>query len=166
MKELLSHGARAGRSGRYGETTIEGSFHVYGVPSVEDNRAYHADTDFLQRKDKLLVRQYRLLSGRRVDFFYKDFANNLNVPIECKQQMNSGTTDEKLAYTIDQLAACGFHYFWLVLGGGGFNPAVTAFIETKVRKINQLGKVKGRIIHNAGNLLQKAIERLVERNEP
>jgi hypothetical protein len=164
--DLPSQGARAVRSGRYGETVIEAGFGAYGVRAVNDNREFHYEGEFWERKEKLLIRQHRLENGRIIDFLYKNFAIKQVVPIECKQQMDSGTTDEKLSYTIDQLEACAHPAFWLVLSGGGFNPGVVKFIEAKIKKLNTKGRVKGRLIFNEGSFLQRAIERLVERNEP
>lgn len=164
--DIPLQGARAVRSGRYGEIVIEAGFSAYGVRPVNDNREFHYEGELWERKDKFLIRQHRLKSGRTVDFLYKNFAIKQTVPIECKQQMDSGTTDEKLSYTVDQLEVCGHPAFWLVLSGGGFNPAVVKFIDAKIKQINLKGKVRGRLIFNEKSLLQRAIERLVERSEP
>jgi hypothetical protein len=164
--DLPSQGARAVRSGRYGETIIEAGFRAYGVRGVNDNREFHYEGQLWERKDKLLIRQHKLTSGKIIDFLYKNFAIKQMVAIECKQQMGSGTTDEKLSFTIDQLEGCGHAAFWLVLSGGGFNPDVVKIIEAKIKKLNEKGRVKGRLIFNEKSLLQRAIERLVEQNEP
>jgi hypothetical protein len=164
--DLLSQGARAVRSGRFGELAIEAGFKAYGVRAVNDNREFHFEGDFWQRKDKFLIRQHQLATGRIVDFLYKNFAIGQTMPIECKQQMGGGTTDEKLAYTVDQLEACGHAAFWLVLSGTGFNPDVVKSIDAKIKAINAKGRIKGRLVHNEFSLMQRAVERLVERNEP
>lgn len=164
--DLPSQGARAVRSGRYGELAIEAGFKAFGVRAVNDNREFHYEGEFWERKEKLLIRQHQLPNGSVIDFLYKNFATKLTVPIECKQQMDSGTTDQKLSYTVDELEDCGHPAFWLVLSGGGFNPKVVKVIEAKIKKLNAKGKVKGRLVYDERSLLQRAIERLVERNEP
>ena len=164
--DLPSQGARAVRSGRYGELAIEAAFKAYGVRAVNDNLEFHYEGEFWERKEKLLIRQHRLATGRIVDFLYKNFAIKQTVAIECKQQMGGGTTDEKLAYTVDQLEACGHPAFWLVLSGPGFNPDVITSIDRKIKAINAKARIKGRLVHNEFSLMQRAIERLVERNEP
>jgi hypothetical protein len=164
--DLPLQGARASRSGRYGEFAIEAGFKAYAVRAVNDNLEFHYEGNLWERKDKLLIRQHKLHSGRIVDFLYKNFATGLTVPIECKNQKESGTTDEKLSYSVDQLEECGHPAFWLVLSGGGFNPDVVKFVEAKIKKLNGKGRVKGCVIYNEQSLMQRAIERLVERNEP
>ena len=164
--DLPSQGARASRSGNFGQSSIEAGFKTYGVRAVNDNLEFHYDCDLWERKERLLIRQHKLASGWTIDFLYKNFAIKQAVPIECKNQMGSGTTDEKLAYTVDKLEVCGYPFFWLVLSGGGFNPDVVKAIDKKIKKLNTKGMVKGRLVYDERSLLQRAIERLVERNEP
>jgi len=164
--DLPSQGARAVRSGSFGQSSIESGFKIYGVPTVNDNLEFHYDCDFWERKEKLLIRQHTLASGWTIDFLYKNFAIKQTLPIEVKNQMGSGTADEKLAYTVDRLEASGYPVFWLVLSGGGFNPAVVKDADKKIKKLNAKGMVKGRLVYDEKSLLQRAIERLVERNEP
>jgi hypothetical protein len=99
----LVQGARAVRSGRFGEVTLEAGFSAYGVKIVNDDHVYHTgDGGLWARKDLVLVRQYPV-GNIKLDFMYRDFARDISLPIECKQQMGGGTTDQKLAYAVDVL---------------------------------------------------------------
>jgi len=160
--ELPLQGGRAVRSGRFGEATLEAGFGAYGVKIVNDDHVYHgADGGMWARRDQLLIRQYQ--GSYTIDFVYRDYSRDIVLPIECKQQMGSGTADHKLAYAVDLLVRSGFKSFWLVLSGGGFNPAVTKAIDDKIR--NLPSGVNGRLIFNEGPFLQRAIEKLVERGK-
>lgn len=158
--DFITQGAKAVRSGRYGEFAIEAAFRAYKVPTVDDNPEFHHGADFWDRKEKLLIRQHSLPNGRIVDFLYKDFNAKLAFPIECKQQMGRGTTDEKLAYTVDMLARSGFGIFWLIISGGGFTPRVIQEIDAKINHLNKTTNIKGRLVHNQGPFLQRAVEKL------
>lgn len=161
--EIPLQGARAVRSGRFGELSLEAGFGAYGAKIVTDDPVYHhKGGDLWARRDLILVRQYRMSDGSKLDYVFRDYRRNFVLAIEHKQQMGGGTTDEKLSYAVDRLTKYGLP-FWLVLSGGGFNPKVTATIEKKVR---QLESVRGRLIFNEGPFLQRAIERLVECGEP
>jgi len=171
---LPSQAERAGRSGMVGESLLEAIFNSFGIRIVNDNPEYHMyfanGADFFPRKERMLIRKHQVL-GQRIDFLYKDFATGLSLPIECINQMGSGTTDQKLSFTIEELLKICSHKkfpaFWLVLTGDGFSPRVTQAMNTKVAKLNRnQNEVRGRIIFNAGTLLQRAIERLIEQNDP
>jgi hypothetical protein len=157
-----TQGAKAVRSGRYGELALEAAFSAHKVKAYDDNPGFHNDTQLWSRKDKILVRQYVLDSGRIVDFVYKDFYRSISLPIECKQQMGNGTTDEKLSYTVKGLVRSGYGVFWLVLSGGGFRPRV---IEDIRKEIMFLKDISGRLIFNEGPFLQRAVEKLVDLGE-
>jgi hypothetical protein len=159
----LLQGARAVRSGRFGELGLEAGFAAYGAKIVMDNPVYHnKGGELWARSDLILVCQYRMFDGSRLDYVFRDYRRDFVLAIEHKQQMGSGTTDEKLSYAVDRLAKYELP-FWLVLSGGGFNPKVTATIEKKVK---QLESVRGRVVFNQGHFLQRAIEKLIECGEP
>jgi hypothetical protein len=164
-----TQGARAGTSGQSLEAIVEALFSVRKVRAVNDNREYHYEKDIFERKDKLLIRQ-PLINGWRVDFLYKNFRNHLVVPIECKQQLGGGTTDEKLAHTVDKLIACAKALncsgYWLVLGGGGFSHKMIHVIQNKIKETNGSRRLAGRCIFSDGPFLQRAIDALVEKNLP
>lgn len=161
--EIPLQGARAVRSGRFGEVVLEAGFGAYGAKVVNDDRVYHHKAGELwARSDLILIRQYRMPDGNRLDYVFRDYRRDLVLAIEHKQQMGTGTTDEKLSYAIDRLAKYDMP-FWLVLSGGGFNPKVTATIE---KKIQHLDTVRGRLVFNQGHFLQRAIEKLIECGEP
>lgn len=161
--EILLQGARAVRSGRFGELSLEAGFAAYGAKVVPDNPVYHHRAGELwARRDLILICQYRMPDGDKLDYMFRDYRRDFVLAIEHKQQMGSGTTDEKLSYAVDRLAKHQLP-FWLVLSGGGFNPKVTAAIE---KKVNQLESVRGRVVFNQGYFLQRAIENLIERGEP
>jgi hypothetical protein len=156
-------GARAVRSGRFGEFGLEAGFGAYGAKIVMDDPVYHhKGGELWVRSDLILIRQYRMPDGSRLDYVFRDYRRDFVLAIEHKQQMGSGTTDEKLSYAVDRLAKYDLP-FWLVLSGGGFNSKVTVIIEKKIR---QLDSVRGRLVFNQGHLLQRAIEKLIERGEP
>lgn len=159
-----SQGARAGHSGRSLEWMVEACFAARKVRPVNDNPEYHYENDIFGRKEKLLIRQVRL-NGWRVDYLYKNFRTGLRVPIECRQQLGSGTTDEKLPHMVDKLVACNCPGFWLVIGGGGFSPKIVHTVQNKIADINKRLKVCGHLVFNEGPFLQRAVEKLVERGE-
>ena len=161
--EIPLQGARAVRSGLFGEMALEAGFKAYGAKLVNDDPVYHHKAGELwARSDLILIRQYRMPDGCRLDYVFRDYRRDLVLAIEHKQQMGSGTTDEKLSYAVDRMARYELP-FWLVLSGGGFNPKVTLTIE---KKIQQLASVRGRLVFNDGPFLQRAIEKLVECGEP
>lgn len=164
QSEIPLQGARAVRSGRFGELSLEAGFEAYGAKIVNDDPVYHRNRggELWARRDRILIRQYRMPDGgANLDYLYRDYPRDLLLAIEHKQQMGTGTADEKLSYAIDRLVKCDLP-FWLILSGGGFNSKVTAAIEKKIR---QLESVRGRLVFNQGHFLQRAIERLVERGE-
>ena len=156
-------GARAVRSGRFGELSLEAGFEAYGAKIVNDDPVYHHKAGELwARRDLILIRQYRMPDGCRLDYVFRDYRNDLVLAIEHKQQMGLGTTDQKLSFTVDQLSKYELP-FWLVLSGGGFNSKVIANIDNKIRRLET---VRGRLVFNQGPFLQRAIEKLVECGEP
>lgn len=160
----ISQGARAGQSGTSLEGIVETIFAVRGVRAVKDNPEYHCENDIFGRKDKFLVRQV-CLKGWRVDFLYIDFKRKLRVPIECKQQLTRGTTDEKLPHTVNKLVKCGCDGFWLVVGGGGHSRKMIATVSHLIAEVSQRHKIRGHLVFNEGPFLQRAVDRLVERGE-
>ncbi len=163
---MISHGARSVRSGQYGEAIITAAFEVHDVKAVTDNEGYHNEPQLWARKGKILICQHKMQSGRVVDFLYKDFDRDLTLAIEHKQQMGNGTTDEKLAYTADSLATSEYGLYWIILSGGGFSPKVIRVIEKKIRKYNDTTNTRGRLVHNQGPFLQRAIEQLIDQGNP
>jgi hypothetical protein len=161
---LPSQGARAGHSGLSLEMMVEATFSARKVRPVNNNPEFHYESDIFGRKDRILIRQV-LLNGWRVDFLYKNFKTGLKVPIECRQQLGSGTTDEKLPHMIDKLVACNCPGFWLVLGGGGFSPKMVDAVQKKISEMNERHKIRGRLVFNEGPFLQRAVEQLIERDE-
>jgi hypothetical protein len=162
---ILSQGAKSVQSGQYGEVGIDAAFRPFRVLTVDDNPEFHNELQLFPRKERILIRQHKLLSnGATVDFLYKDFSIGLTFPIECKHQAGPGTTDEKLAFTLEVLASCGYNNFWLVLKGHGFRERILRHMEKKVRKINEAFNLSGRIIYE--ELLYREIEQLVERGKP
>jgi len=162
--EVPLQGARAVRSGRFGEKSLEAGFEAYGVKIVNDDPVYHRDKggDLWTRRDQILIRQYRMPDGgANLDYLYRDYLRDLVLAIEHKQQMGTGTADEKLSYAIDRLVKCNLP-FWLILSGGGFNSKVTAVIDKKIRLLES---VRGRLLFNQAHFLQRAIEKLIERGE-
>jgi hypothetical protein len=139
---------------------VENMFALYGVQAVADNPEYHMATMF-PFNYPLLIRQHRLRNGKPVTFLYKA-PSGLMLPISCRHQMVSGTTDEKLIHEVDMLAASGHNGFWLVLSGGKFRKTMTNRVD---RKIRALQGVKGRILINHEAMLKPAIEALVERGD-
>lgn len=159
-----SQGARAVRSGSFGELTLEAAFRAYGVNIANDHPEFHYKTDIFGRTDKILIRQFLLLPGHRVDYFYRDFASDLTLAIECRNQMGSGTTDEKLHFTVNRLVEARSPY-WLIVSGGAFRPMVIKATEALIADSNKRTNVPGRMIFNAAHFLQRAVERLIERGE-
>jgi hypothetical protein len=166
-EEGPSQGARAGQSGTSLERIVEAVFSARKVRPCDYNSSFDYGPeyqDMWKRKDKLLVRQVRI-KGWKVDFLYIDFRRDLRVPIECKQQLGGGTTDEKLPHVVDKLVGCGCVGFWLVLGGGGFSPKMVHVVQNKIEKLSGQHKMRGHLVFNEGPFLQRAVERLVERGE-
>jgi hypothetical protein len=166
-EHVPSQGARAGQSGTSLEGIVEAVFAARKVRVVEYNREYDYGQEYQDmwgRKDRLLARQSRIKDWK-VDFLYIDFRRNLRVPIECKQQLGSGTTDEKLPHVVDKLIGCGCQGFWLVLGGGGFSKAMVDIVQKKISSLSTIHKMRGHLVFNEGPFLQRAVERLVERGE-
>lgn len=164
--KIPSQGARAGQSGTSLEGIVEAVFAARKVRAVKfDPELFYGPEyqDMWKRKDRLLVRQ-TLIKGWKIDFCYIDFNRNLYVPIECKQQLGSGTTDEKLTHVVKKLANCGHAAFWLVLGGGGFSPKMIYSVQNDISKLAHQ-KIRGHLVFNEGPFLQRAVERLVERGE-
>ena len=161
--EILLQGARAVRSGVFGEKMLEAAFETYGAKIVKDHLIYHhlKEGELWARRDRILVRQYQMSDGGKIDYLYRDYRRDLVLAIEHKNQMDNGTTDEKLSWAVDRMVQYGLP-FWLVLSGDGFHLKVTATIE---KKIKQLESVHARLIFNKGPFLQRAIERLVECGE-
>lgn len=159
-----SQGARAVRSGSFGELTLEAAFKAYGINIANDHPEFHYETDIFDRKDKILIRQFQIGANYRVDYLYRNFENDLRLAIECRNQMGSGTTDEKLHFVVNRLVETQLPY-WLLISGGAFRPMVTMATEKLIAQHNQRTNVPGRLIYNQAHYLQRAIERLVERNE-
>lgn len=160
-----TQGAAAGRSGNSFELMIEGMFGSCRVKAVNDNPEFHYEPQLYPRTDKLLIRKVAV-NGWTVDFEFKDFKRALKVPIEAKQQLGSGSTDEKLAHTIDLLikAAQRFDtpFYWLALGGQGWGKKMMQTVQNKINDTNARHKLKGRVLFNETNL-QRAIHALVDR---
>jgi hypothetical protein len=167
--EMPSQGAQASISGTSFELEVDAKFTARKVRVVDDNREFHYEKDIFGRRDKLLIRQV-LIAGVKVDRLFKDFARKLTLPIQCKQQWRGGTTDEKLAYTIDVLIkqaqdknAPGY---WLLLNGDGFNPKITQQMSNKIIETNNRYKLKGRMLYALNvHVLAKAIDELVYRGD-
>lgn len=165
--EEPSQGARAGQSGASLEGIVEAVFAARKVRTVKYNPEYDYGPEYQDmwgRKDKLLIRQVRI-KGWKVDFLYVNFRTNLRVPIECKQQLGGGTTDEKLPHVVDKLVTCNCAGFWLVLGGGGFSKKMVHTVQNKIAALSAKHKMRGHLVFNDGPFLQRAVERLVERGE-
>ena len=165
--EPPSQGARAGQSGTSLEGIVEAVFAARKVRSCVYNREFDYGPEYQDmwgRKDRLLVRQV-YLNGWKVDYLYIDFRRNLRIPIECKQQLGSGTTDEKLPHCVDKLVGCRCSGFWLVLGGGGFSKLMVDVVQKKIADLSAVHKMVGRLVFNEGPFLQRSVERLVERGE-
>jgi PD-(D/E)XK nuclease superfamily protein len=161
---LPSQGARAVRSGKFGQLALEMAFKAYGVNATFDHPEFHYETDIFGRRDRILIREFEIKPGFRVDYVFRNFATGLTLAIECKNQMGKGTTDEKLHYTVNRLVSSHLPY-WLIVSGGAFRPAVTAETQKFIEAQNQRTNVPGRMIFNAAHYLQRAVERLIERNE-
>jgi hypothetical protein len=154
-----SQGAKAVRSGVYGEAKLLAAFAAFKIKAIDDQPSYH-DSQLWPRKGKLLLRQSKQVTGRFVDYLYKDYDRHLSVAMECKNQEGWGTTDEKLSYTIDMLIVAE-HPFWLILSGNGWNPTVIKFMEAKIKAAAI--ERPSRLIWD--HFLYRAVERLVERGE-
>lgn len=159
-----SQGARAVRSGTFGELTLEAAFKAYNVRATNDHPEFHYETDIWGRTERLLIRQFQISAGYRVDYLYRDFETGFRLAIECKNQMGPGTTDEKLFATVLGLVEVQVPY-WLILSGGSFRPTVTGKVAKFIEKQNNQTNTRGRLIFNAAHYLQRAVERLIERNE-
>lgn len=159
-----SQGARAVRSGTFGELTLEAAFKAYNVRATNDHPEFHYETDIWGRTERLLIRQFQIQAGYRIDYLYRNFETDVRLAIECKNQIGPGTTDEKLISTVQSLVETNLPY-WLILSGGAFRPAVTKKVAKFIAENNQRTNVPGRLIFNAAHYLQRAVERLIERNE-
>ena len=164
LDPILVHGARAVRAGLVGEVITRSIFESYRVKVVKDNRVFHNPGGdlWIPAHNQILIPQYAHRSDLKFDYMYINFKRNIYLPIECKNQMSAGTTDQKLADLIDILGQCDFPAFWIILTGGGFNPKVTKRMYDKVRALKN---IRGKLIFNEGALLVRAIERLVEHGE-
>ena len=65
---------------------------------------------------------------RRVDLFVLDRTANRALSIECKYQGTHGTTDEKIPYTLQDIAAMRMAAC-LVYAGDGWSPGVRHLLE-------------------------------------
>lgn len=166
--ETPSQGAQAGRSGHSLELIVEALFKARGVRAVNDNPEFHHEKQLWQRNEKFLIRQVRL-HGRIVDFLYKDFGRGVKLPIECKQQLGTGTTEEKLAYTVNKLIKITkgerSSGYWLVLNGGGFSKKVVQDIHNEISESNRRERIFGRLIFNEGPIFQRAVDDLVNKGK-
>jgi hypothetical protein len=159
-----SQGARAVRSGSFGELALEAAFKAHGVPIANDHPEFHYDTDIFGRKDKILIRQFQINPNYRIDYLFRNFEIDLRLAVECRNQMGSGTTDEKLHFVVNRLVGTQMPY-WLILSGGAFRSMVTVETEKLIAEQNQRTNVPGRLIFNAAHYLQRAVERLIDRNQ-
>lgn len=163
--ELLpTQGARAGRSGRTTERMFEACFEGR-VRVVNDNPEFHGP-DLWDRKDKLLIRQVR--NGRyKMDWLFKNFRADISLPIEMKGQQGSGSTDEKLSYTVNKLIgaakALNCKGYWLILNGRGFNFDVVQNIQTQINASNLRDKLRGSMF--VFDIVQRRVDALIERGE-
>ena len=163
--ELLpTQGARAVRSGHIGEHVFDALFKAHGVRSVKDNREYHTEQYLWERNDKILVQQWELENGKKLDRMYIDFPRCIRLPIEIKNQMGNGTTDEKLLFTLQRLASVpGTKFGWLILGGFGFSEAA---IKAVYDRVHELGRDRKFIVEifaaEDASRLQKAVGKLVD----
>lgn len=159
-----TQGAKAVRSGRYLEMAVEGRFKAYGVRASDYHVELSYDGDMWDRKDQLLIRQYKLPDRRVVDFMYRDYLRELWLPIECKQQMGSGTTDQKLVHAVMALCQNGFNNIWLILGGNGFSEGAMLTLDRHIKELISTKKIICTRLRE--EMLQRRIERLVENGEP
>jgi hypothetical protein len=159
-----SQGARAVRSGSFGELSLEAAFKAHGINIVNDHPEFHYDSDIFERKDKILIRQFLIRPSHRIDYLFRDFAVDLRLAIECRNQMGPGTTDEKLHFVVNRLARAGFPY-WLIVSGGAFRPMVTQATQVLIVDSNKRTNVQGRLIFNAAHYLQRAVEKLIDCGE-
>src|SRR5688500_12845652 len=93
----LTQGHHATVSGNFGEGMVEAAFAAYGVKSVNDNPEFHYEPQLWPRDDVLLIRQHEI-NGIKIDYLYKNFKSGITLPIECKNQKERGSTDQKLAF--------------------------------------------------------------------
>lgn len=163
---LPSQGARAVRSGMFGELVLEAMFCAYKIDVVNDQPELHMPQFNWAQRDKLLIRQARISPNHYVDFLYKDYSREISLPIECKNQMGLGTTDEKLTSTVEFIVDAGCAAFWLVLTGKGWRPKVLRLVRHKIEHLNATTNLKARMFHSESQRsLQRSVELLIERGE-
>lgn len=66
--------------------------------------------------------------NRRVDILVVDQANNKALCIECKYQTGTGTADEKIPYTLNDIRAMQMDGY-ICYGGNGFSKGVKHMLE-------------------------------------
>ena len=137
---------------------------------VKDDRSFHYP-DLYNRTEKFLIEQ-PTVKEIKPDFLYIDYKRNIRLPIECKQQVGSGSTDQKLYYTLYELIGLGRWMteqyqsnavYWLIVSGQGFSQKVMHKVQNEIIKTNKQYKINGHLIYD--EILFRAIETLCERGE-
>jgi hypothetical protein len=162
----ITQGAEANRSGQYGENQFEALATSFGIPIVEDDAGYHGIQLFPQ-SGQLLIRQvkYELESGlTRFDYVYRDFGRGITLPIEIKSQLGSGSTDQKIIHSLEELHEAASPGAWLVLFGGGFRKKIQDAAHRKAQRMSA-GNKRVRVINAVGNVLFRYFRRLVDDGE-
>lgn len=138
-------GRNAGKSGRQGESFVEGCFIAAGLP-VLTYKEYEAKKMFpmgpIAIKQYPVTHPYRPKSKRagKNDFMTHGLARRWYIQV--KNQNASGTTDEKLAFAFDYAAYTvrddSFDVFLLVLLGDHWTPGMLDYCRNKCREFEFL----------------------------